>query len=951
VANPPATWTTGHKKVLIIPVRFTDYSGPSDVPNFTGTTSGWGRIANGSMTAEMSAFMARQSYGRCTLEFTVLPEIDMGVSYTAYNAPLNSDSSSSKFTRFGEPGSFLDDARARARQVGINAGTPALYETDNYDLDIICTGFIPGQGEYGVSVTNGKGIYANLFTVLPHEIGHNLGLSHAWGLSRSTFHAPLTPRGSYWEFKYGNLFDLMGSKEHIPGSPPPDRDVGAFWKFALGWLGEESIATASSSGTYRIYPIDSGSTEAGKQYAMRIVRDPLHTYWFEHRQSIVGQDAQWAANGLIVNFGAEHFLSTSGDTLMLDMTPGSRGHVTYPTYAVLCTMHDAPLALGRTYSDAEANLHVTPIKKGGTTPESIDVVVNHGPFPSNHAPTLAVAPASVAALAAGTAQVFTSTASDADGDTLAYYWEFDDPDVIAGVATGGSNADTRLATQGTHTWTRAGTYLVRCTVTDMRGGKTIKSSQVTVTGGAASLLTISGTISDENGVPLAGAIANNYNGLVTTPQSRPLVNYGASTFVASNETAADGKYRVQIPSTHVSGTTYRLTVLYQGFSFTSNFSGGSVYVAGSSISNINFTRVRANRTISGYLYVAGRFYDPATDGPLTISNGAQSVQVIKPIIQDPPLVSTPAWSLTVPDDTVVDITATAANPTYTVTGYASGPHRITSDYSGYAFNVDIPGKIPQTGFAGAGTTSTDSIGTMILPVTMTPPPGYTTWSNQSFFYWIDPSSTAEYGVDYLATGGEIFFYGGKIPTPRNIPIKILSTGKPGKRTLVIKIGIAASTSILGPFSTYTYTIDNQPAFHAWLDAAYPGVSDPAVIGDLADPDRNGVSNLLEYALGAPSANHSNATLPIGGTNSGYLALTFTRPTVATDVTYTLQISSDLTTWNNGSTYSSSGDLISNAFTTQVSRSTTNGMETISVRDTAPTSALARKFIRLKVTSP
>ena len=120
-ATPPATWTTGHKKVLIIPVRFTDYSGPSDVPNYTGTTSGWGSIANGTMTAQMSAFMARQSYGKCTLEFTVLPEIDMGVSYTAYNAPLNSDSSLSKFTRFGEPGSFLDDARAVGEPVFLHA--------------------------------------------------------------------------------------------------------------------------------------------------------------------------------------------------------------------------------------------------------------------------------------------------------------------------------------------------------------------------------------------------------------------------------------------------------------------------------------------------------------------------------------------------------------------------------------------------------------------------------------------------------------------------------------------------------------------------------------------------------------------------------------------------------------------------------------------------------------
>ena len=95
--------------------------------------------------------------------------------------------------------------------------------------------------------------------------------------------------GRYWEYK-----------EIPPGVSPPDRDVGAYWKWSLGWLGDEAITTAAMSGTYRIYPIDSGSTEAGKQYALRIVRDPLHTYWFEHRQNIAGQDAMWAANGLSV---------------------------------------------------------------------------------------------------------------------------------------------------------------------------------------------------------------------------------------------------------------------------------------------------------------------------------------------------------------------------------------------------------------------------------------------------------------------------------------------------------------------------------------------------------------------------------------------------------------------------------------------------------------------------
>src|SRR4051812_5726910 len=142
-AAPASTWTTGVKKVLIIPVRFTDQAGPSDSAGPGGYLSGWGNVTNGVALAQVTNSFWRQSYGRCALEFTVLPEINLGVSYTAYNAPLSADSSLSKFTRWYEPGSFADDIRTKARQVGVANGKAALYDSDNYDLDILACGFIP----------------------------------------------------------------------------------------------------------------------------------------------------------------------------------------------------------------------------------------------------------------------------------------------------------------------------------------------------------------------------------------------------------------------------------------------------------------------------------------------------------------------------------------------------------------------------------------------------------------------------------------------------------------------------------------------------------------------------------------------------------------------------------------------------------------------------------------
>ncbi len=126
---------------------------------------------------------------------------------------------------------------------------------------------------------------------------------------------------------------------------------------------------------------------------------------------------------------------------------------------------------------------------------------------------------------------------------------------------------------------------------------------------------------------------------------------------------------------------------------------------------------------------------------------------------------------------------------------------------------------------------------------------------------------------------------------------------------------------------------------------------PAVAGDTADPDGNGVGNLIEYALGIPALNPSaTVALPQTTFANNALTLTFTRPATANDLTYIVQVSDDLVTWNDGSSYAPSGNVLTNTFTTQNSRSTSNGLETISVRDNTPSSA-SRHFIRLKIVVP
>jgi hypothetical protein len=463
------------------------------------------------------------------------------------------------------------------------------------------------------------------------------------------------------------------------------------------------------------------------------------------------------------------------------MTPGSRG----PTGTTFSTMHDAPLQIGRTYSDPEANLHITPLTQCGTTPESLDVTVNFGPFPSNQSPTLAISPTNLL-LAAGVTQSFSAAASDPDGDTLSYYWEFDDPTKSGGTDFGGLDPDSRLATQASHAWPRAGLNFVRCTVSDMKGHTLTVSATVTITNGPTAPITISGTIKDELGTPLSGALVNNV---------RPGITYGATNFAGSSETASDGRYQLTVPYTN---TTYIFTAMGQGYSFDCSLPGGTVTVAAASVTNVNFTRLRAKRNLSGGVYIAGHGYSSSSNGNLWVSDGTQSI-----------LVTNGSWQLSVDDGTLVTLTATATNPAYKTSADFPQPYRVVNDCFTLSFFVDVPGAMPQTGFPYPSTNTADTVGTVNIPVVMTLPPGFTNWGgDQVFSLNIDPASTAAYGIDYTMSQAQITFYGPLSPAPYQVPITILHDGIPKTKTIMLRLEAGSSVATLGTNNVFIYTISN-----------------------------------------------------------------------------------------------------------------------------------------------
>lgn len=152
-------------------------------------------------------------------------------------------------------------------------------------------------------------------------------------------------------------------------------------------------------------------------------------------------------------------------------------------------------------------------------------------------------------------------------------------------------------------------------------------------------------------------------------------------------------------------------------------------------------------------------------------------------------------------------------------------------------------------------------------------------------------------------------------------------------------------------STFTYTFPSysmtvlivEGQYAAWRQQHFTtaDLGSTGLSGDNAAPALDGISNLMKYALGLSPKTPSTSSLPTVGKQAvngkTYLTLTFTKIRALTDIVYTVQVSSDLITWNSGASYTVRMD---------------NGSTDQAVyRDLVAVGDASRRFIRLQVTRP
>lgn len=307
---------SGTTQVLVILIKYADTTTEPYAQATVASTvfSGTSSVAN---------YFREASYGRHMLAGTVTPWLT-----ASFAKPTTCD-----YSRVS----------TEALRLAGNAG----YNTSSYQKYVYVFPTLPGCGWAGLG--GGANAWINQsasLLVIGHELGHTFGLGHSSSLRCTSAGVTTSVDGTCTRSEYGDGYAIMGnSRGHHFVAPH---------KVQLGYLASSEYRVhGAGTATYTLAPYE---TPGGTTYAIKIPASPTRTYWLEWRQP-VGFDASAGTGitaGALVHGGAP--FEWSCGTCLLDMTP-----VTGSSF------DDAALPVGRTFTDATANVSLSVLASTATS--------------------------------------------------------------------------------------------------------------------------------------------------------------------------------------------------------------------------------------------------------------------------------------------------------------------------------------------------------------------------------------------------------------------------------------------------------------------------------------------------------------------------------------------------------------------------------------------------------
>lgn len=232
--------------------------------------------------------------------------------------------------------------------------------------------------------------------------------------------------------------------------------------------------------------------------------------------------------------------------------------------------------------------------------------------------------------------------------------------------------------------------------------------------------------------------------------------------------------------------------------------------------------------------------------------------------------------------------------------------------------------------------------------------GRTGSSNYDLLIHYAVTGSAMPGVRYTALSGSVTLPSGAATVAINAN-PISNDAADGDQTINLTVSAFPSYNVGAPANA-TITVHDKP-IDAWrLQQFGTDANVPAIAGDAADLDGDGMTNLLEYALLSDPKLVSVGDLPSIAINNNHLQLIFRRNTAATDITYVVEARSDLDVgiWAPILTRAPGTDWTSNAAGATAMESGSGSVVSVTATDSVPIidpntlQPTPRRFLRLRL---